>query len=132
MTRAWQRDEGSAIVEFVVTVCLLLLPVVYLAEAGARQGAVVVAGARNDELARERLAATVDLALKDQGLPASWSRTKVSCSKTPCQRPGSHVNVQVRVSVRLPGAPQFMEGRVPTTVTVSARGEATSDRFRSG
>lgn len=140
-------DEGSALIEFVFTVVLFLLPVVYLivtvakiqaaayaTELGARHGAMVVAGASDSATAGQRLQAGVDLALRDHGLPTSGPgapRIDVNCSADSCQAPGADVSVQVSVAVRLPGAPAFLNGRVPTSVTVKATGRATSDRFRS-
>lgn len=138
-------DEGSAMVEFVVMICLLLLPVIYLVvilgrvqaaafatESAARNAAVVIAGAPNSATAERRSRQVIDLALADQGFPAPGDpapRVSTRCSLGSCQAPQSVVDVTVAQDVSLP-VPRRLAEVLPLHVTVSATETAVSDRFR--
>lgn len=138
-----RRDDGSAMVEFVVLTCLLLLPVVYLVtclgqvqaaafatESAARAGAVAVAAAPDAATGEHRRDAQVRTALADQGFTDSAAaHVETSCSVADCQAPQARVDVTVTQPVPLP-LPRFLAGAWPLHVTVSATRSATGDRFR--
>ena len=138
-------EDGSALVEFVVMVCVLLLPVVYLVlvlgrvqaaafatGSAARSAAVVIAGAPDAATADRRSAAVVRTALADQGFPAAGdpsARIRLACSRSGCQEPQSVVQVTVTQDVPLP-VPRMLATAWPLHVTISATETAVSDRFR--
>ena len=144
-------DEGSAVVEFVFLSLLLLIPVVYLvltlaqvqasafaAEAVARDvsRAAVVGGvdalqdgasyASAERAARERADAALAVTLADFGVDSANAHVDLTCSSTPCLRPGSDVAVTVTIDVRLPGIGGLMPRAV---VTVDASGSSPVDGY---
>ncbi len=138
------RDEGSAVVEFVVLGVLLLVPVVYLVVAlgrlqaasfatdgGARAAARAFVTAPDAETGAARARAAVRLALLDQGLPSPGDALTVECARQPCLTPAGRVVARVSVDVVLPGMPAALDAVVPSHVTVRATHVATVDAFRS-
>lgn len=114
MTR---RDDGSALVEFVLVGVVLLVPLVYLvmfaahvqrvsfAATGAARDAgraYVTAGSDAEGRARAALATTV--ALRGAGVTPPGDVLSIACTPAPCTyTPGSTVTVTVAVDVRLLG-----------------------------
>lgn len=136
-------DEGSAVVEFVGLVLLLLVPLVYLvlvvgrlqagsfaAEAAALGAARVFVASDEPAAAPSRALAAAGVALADQGFdddPAA--AVAITCSAA-CLAPGSEVTVDVVVRVPLPFVPPVVRGAVPLEIPVSARRTAAVDEFR--
>ncbi|MGP7960556.1 pilus assembly protein [Sanguibacter sp. A247] len=109
-------DAGSAAIELVAAVVLLVLPVVYLVVAiaqvqaasfateGAARDAVRAYVIADDEaIAVGRAEAVVALAFGDHGIDSDAARVHVTCSATPCLTPGEAVDVRVATRVVLPG-----------------------------
>ncbi|WP_425954672.1 pilus assembly protein [Xylanimonas sp. McL0601] len=146
MTPPPSAERGSAVVEFIGTTVLLLIPLLYLVltvgrlqagafavDGGAREAAraVVTASSSDDGAARARVA--VAIALEDQGFdpqPAlSGEAVQVACSKDPCLSPGGTVTATVRASVPLPFVPELLRSWVPLEVPVESRYRTTVDQF---
>lgn len=159
--RAWRHDlgsdEGGAIVEFLGVTLLLLVPLAYLVvalsgiqagtyavEVSAREAArgAVVAGVRALDdgrtlpqamrAAEARARAVAELAMEDFGFGdrASYD-LRLTCSSTPCLRPGSLVRADVELTVRLPGMPASIGGRIPLAASVSSSATSPVDGFAS-
>ncbi len=136
-------DEGSAVVEFVGLVVVLLVPLVYLvlvvgrleaatfaAEGAAREAARVFVASDEPASAAPRALAAAGVALADQGLhddPAD--AVSITCSAA-CLTPGSEVGVSVRLAVPLPFVPPFLRAAVPLAIPVTAARTAVVDEYR--
>lgn len=122
-------EDGSALVEFLALVVLLLVPMLYLVltlsqiqaaafavEGAARDGARAAARTPEHTTAAERARTLTTLAVLDQGLDPRAASATVICDPRGCGVPRTPVTVEVRVDVCLPFVPG---GR--TDVPVSAR-----------
>lgn len=138
------RDEGNAVVEFVVLGLLMLVPVVHLvvtlgriqaasfaSDGGARSAARVFVTAPDDARGGALAVSSARLALLDQGFTPGPAVVEVSCSARPCLTPQARVVVRVSVDVVLPGVPAALDAVVPTHVTVRSTHVATVDAFRA-
>lgn len=136
-----QREQGSAIVEFVFLAVLMIVPLIYLVMVLARvqAGAYAVTGASREAgrayvtadqpaQADGRAQAAADLALADQDFPPT--PVTITCDGTPCLRPEGKVTVVATVRVPMPLVPTFFARIVPTSIPVTATHVATVDRFR--
>ena len=138
------RDAGSAVVEFLGTALLLLVPLVYLvltlgqvqAAAFASEGAareagrlITTAATYEEGVGRARIA--VEIAFADQGIPVSGSDALViACERDPCLTPGGSIWIDVRAVIGLPGVPEFVRDVVPAEIPVAAQFLAVVDEFR--
>jgi hypothetical protein len=133
MSRRRQRDDGSAIVEFVWLAVLLLVPLVYVVltavsiqraafgvTAATRDAGRAYATAGSDSLGEQRAEQAIALALHNQGVQWSPTGRVVSCGS--CDyAPGSTFTVELHTRVELPGLPAWMCGRrCLAGITVSA------------
>lgn len=141
------REEGSAVVEFVVLAVLLLVPVVYLVvtlgrlqaaafatDGGARAAARAFVTADDESSGSARARAAARLALLDQGFDAfdaGDARLTLDCTPRPCLTPGGRVGVVVSADVLLPLVPSALDAVVPARVTVRSRQVAAVDAFRA-
>ena len=122
-------DRGTALVEAVWLVLLLLVPLVYVvvaafdvqrasyAVSGAARAAARAYSLAPDEAsapARARAAAAV--ALEDQDLDLGEVDLDITCDPVPgnCLTPGGLVRVDISHQVRLPLAPSALGGSAPT------------------
>lgn len=140
--RLWQRrDDGRAVVEFIVLGIGLLLPLTYLVltaariQAGAFSAslagreagrAFVTATAEGEAESRARAAAS--LAFTDFAFDTG-TRLDLRCDGSPCLRPGGQVTVTASITVRLPLLPDFIAARVPSSVTVSSTHVSAVDMY---
>ncbi len=139
-------ESGSAVVEFIGTAVLLLIPLVYLVltvgrlqagafavDGAAREAAraVVTATSSQESGQRARLAAAI--ALEDQGFDPSAAMSgdavHVECSADPCLTPGATVAATVRTVVPLPFVPDALRSWVPLEVPVESRYRTSVDQF---
>lgn len=138
MIRMRERDEGVAVVEFVVGIVLIVVPLAYCVVAlsklhAASSGAVVAAreAARafvtsdSAALAPHRARTAADIAMADQRV--AGHTLSIRCAAGPCLSPGSRVLTEVRTQVSLPFT-SFSDGRA--SITVSSTHEAVVDRYR--
>lgn len=124
-----REERGTALVEAVWLVLLLLVPLVYVLLAvfdvqrasygvsGAARAAARAYSLAPDEgsaYARARAAAAV--ALRDHDIPPDQVQLRVSCTPQPdnCLTPGSVVRVDLSHQVRLPLAPTALGGGAPS------------------
>ncbi len=142
--RTFDRDEGSASLEFVVLGVLLLVPLAYIMITvfAVQNGAYGVSAASREAGrafvqspvgadAGERAYAAARIALQDHGIVLGRDQLTISCSADPCLTPGAVVTVQVDVVVGLPWVPEVF-GEVPASVAVHGQHTAVVDRFRAG
>lgn len=142
---AHPRDEGSAVVEFLGVALVLMVPLVYLVlvlgqlqaasfavEGAARQAARVLVAADDEATGMERAAASVGIALEDQGFaqPPEQALT-VSCPAG-CLAPGDPATVTVAIDVVLPGIPSWLHDAVPLAIGVEATATAQRDTYVEG
>lgn len=137
-----RRDDGAAVVEFVVLVVLVIVPIVYvvLAAMSVQAAAYAVTQAAResaraftqaDSLAEARSAARVAtrVALSDQGVALRGDELRIECDGT-CLSPGSSIRVLVKTRVRLPFLPESLAGSTLGAVPVSAEHLAVIDDYR--
>lgn len=126
-------ERGSALVEFLGGMFVLLLPLVYLvltlsnvqaavfaAEGAAREAGrhLTTASSIDEGLARAQL--SVVTAFADHGIDVDATHAlDVHCLADPCLEPGAHLGIDVGIEVPLP-LPDFLSGTLPLAVPVSA------------
>lgn len=131
---AIEEDErGSALVEFLGGMFVLLIPLVYLvltlssvqAAAFAAEGAAREAGrhlttAPSIDQGLSRAQLSVATAFADHGIEVDAPHAlSVHCLADPCLEPGAHLGIDVGIEVPLP-LPDFLRGALPLAVPVSA------------
>lgn len=125
-----RRDEaGTALVEAVWLVLLLLVPLVYLLVAvfdvqrasyavsgAARAAARAYTLAPDEASAAARARAAAAVALQDQGIELADVGLTIRCRPVPgdCLSPGSSVTVALAHQVLLPLAPSALGGSAPS------------------
>lgn len=141
----WRSDRGSATVEVVFLMVLVMLPLIFLvgslgrlqagayaASAAAREAGRAYVTAVDADSAAGRGLAAADLVFAAHGFGSGEGRVEVGCESNPCLAPGGQVVVEAVVEVPVPLVPDFMSGLVPTTVTMASRHVEPVDRFREG
>lgn len=129
MRRRRRDEQGSAVVEFVWLVLLLLVPLVYLllavfdvqrasygAAAASRSAGRAFVLAPDQPTAYARAEAAARVALDDQGIDWSASGLEVRCSPAPdqCLTPGSVITVAVTVQQPVPLVPDVFGASSPS------------------
>ncbi|UJH70770.1 pilus assembly protein [Ornithinimicrobium sp. INDO-MA30-4] len=138
-----QPDRGSMLIEVTVLMVLVMLPLLYLvgtlgrvqagayaASAMARESARAYVTAPDVSQAPGRAAGGGQLVLMSHGFEAQDGSVDVSCPDAECLQPGSRVVANSRIAVELPLIPDFMEGIVPTTVSLAAEHTEVVDFFQ--
>lgn len=142
--RLGDPERGSAVVEFLGVSLVMLIPLVYLvltmariqaasfaAEGAAREAGRLIAQADTmaDGVAAAQLG--VELAFADQGLDVdAASALTITCSVPDCLAAGEYVSILISTEVPLPLAPDFLEGALPTTVSITADAMTAVSGFR--
>ena len=141
--RLARRDQGRAIVEFLVVGMILLVPVVYFVVTLSRVQAAAFAVSTASREAGRAFTTAVD---EDGAYARAQSAARISfedfdfaadgdvalrCDGSPCLRPEGRVEAVATVNVRLPLVPDLISGAIPAVLPVSATHVATVDRFRS-
>lgn len=139
--KARARDEGAAVIEFVVLIVLVVVPVVYAVIAAmqvqaaafgvtqaAREAGRAYVQADSPGQAKAWATAAAGIALADQGIKKTPS-VRVSCSPS-CLAPGSTTSVRVETRVRLPFLPDSLAETTVGAIPVSADFVITVDDFR--
>lgn len=137
----WQREDGNALVEFVVLAVALLIPSLYLVlTLGSVQSAVFAADVIARDTARIHATETdpgraevrarehARMILEDFGLSGD-EVAQISCTHDPCATPGGTVTAEVRLPVPVPGLGPVLGDTGP--VSVSAAHAAPVDRYRA-
>lgn len=138
-----RRDEGSAVIEFIVIGVCVLVPLVYIvqcamtvhAAALASNQAVREAGrafslAADEATGRTRAMAAGRLAFSDQGLSMPPAALRVNCPDGPCLVPGTTVRVALDWRVPLPWLPADWSGQGRASIPISAELRMPIDDFR--
>ncbi len=133
-------EPGSALVELVWLVVLLLVPLVYIvvavfevqraafgSTAAARAAGRAFVLAPDEELGRARAQAAAEVAMADQGLGPEGA-VAIRCRPS-CLTPGSVVEVRVAYQVRLPFLPDALGEQAPS-VSVDAEHTVPYGSFR--
>jgi Flp pilus assembly protein TadG len=140
-------EAGTALVEVVWLVLLLLVPLVYVVVAvfdvqrasyavsgAARAAARAYTLAPDEGSAPARARAAAAVALRDHDIDVSQVALRVTCRPDPynCLAPGSSVTVDLTHQVRLPLAPSALGGSAPSfrveTSSTVAYGSYREDR----
>ena len=135
-------EAGAALVEFLGTAVLLLVPLVYLVltvaqvqagafavEGAAREAGRAMVTASSSDAGAERARAAAGIAFADQGFDVDDGSVWLECSADPCLTPGATVGVRTRLTVPLPFVPAALRDWVPLEVPVSATHVATVDEY---
>ena len=143
LLRRLRRDDGAAVVEFVVLVVLIIVPIAYavIAAMSVQSAAYAVTQAAResaraftqaDGLAQARSAARMAtrVALRDQGVTVRGDELQIDCDGS-CLAPGSVIRVSVSTRVRLPFLPEFLADSTVGAVPVSAEHVAVVDDYRN-
>ncbi len=142
--RAWAPDRGSMTVEVAFLLVLLVVPLFYLVgtvgrvqagayavTAGAREAGRSYVTADSVDEAAGRAEAAAGLVAQAHGFAPGDLRLGLACGGPGCLEPGGAVVVDAVVEVPLPLVPDFMIGRVPSTVRLTARHTEPVDEFRT-
>jgi Flp pilus assembly pilin Flp len=142
LIRSLRRDEGAAVVEFVVLVVLVIVPIVYAVIAAmsvqsaayavtqaARESARAFTQADTVTEARSAARMATRVALSDQGVPLRGDELRIDCDGS-CLAPGSTIRVSVSTRVRLPFLPDSLADSTVGAVPVSAEHLAVIDDYR--
>jgi Flp pilus assembly pilin Flp len=142
LIRFLRRDEGAAVVEFVVLVVLVIVPIVYAVIAAmsvqsaayavtqaARESARAFTQADTVTQARSAARMATRVALSDQGVPLRGDELRIDCDGS-CLAPGSTIRVSVSTRVRLPFLPDSLADSTVGAVPVSAEHLAVIDDYR--
>lgn len=137
-------DRGSMTVEVAFLLVLLVVPLFYLvgtlgrvqagayaASAAAREAGRAYVTGQDPGTAQQRAQAAAALVLQAHGFGVEDATLDISCVGD-CLAAGSQVLVATTVQVPLPLVPDFMRGRLPTSVSLSAQDLSAVDEFRAG
>jgi len=135
-------EAGAALVEFLGTAVLLLVPLVYLVltvaqvqagafavEGAAREAGRAMVTADSSEAGAQRARAAAGIAFGDQGFAVADGSVSLECSADPCLTPGATVGVRTRLAVPLPFVPEALRDWLPLEVPVTATHVATVDEY---
>lgn len=126
-------ERGSALVEFLGGMVVLLIPLVYLvltlsqiqaaafaAEGAAREAGRHLATAPSIDQGLRSAQLSVVTAFSDHGIDVDGTDAlDVHCLADPCLEPGAHIGIDVGIEVPLP-LPDFLRAALPLSVPVSA------------
>ena len=137
-----EHEGGSAIVEFVVVIVLLMVPLVYLLTAALTVHRAVFASAQavreagraftlapSAATGRAQALAATHLAFVDHGVQEPPDALEIRCLEGPCLSPGTAVEVEVTWKVPLPWVPDVV-GIDRLAIPVSAVQRIPVDDFR--
>lgn len=133
-------DEGSALVEAVVVIAVLLLPLLWVATAlirveaasfavrsAAREAARTYVTASSSGLGGDRANVAARLAFEDQRAPVGT--VSIGCSAAPCLTPGAQVTATARTSIGLPFVPRWLSGATGLDIHLSSRHDEKVEQY---
>lgn len=133
-------EAGSALIETVFVICVLLVPLIWVALAllrveaasyavrtAAREAARTYVTAASSAQGQARAEAASRLAFEDQKAPIG--STRLSCSANPCLTPGATVSAQAQTSVGLPFLPGWLTAGTGLRITVNSHHSETVERY---
>lgn len=125
-------DEGSALVEAIVVIAVLLLPLLWVAtslvrveaasfavRSAAREAARTYVTAPSSGAGSVRANVSARLAFEDQRSPVGTAT--ITCTASPCLTPGAQVSATARTSVGLPFVPRWLSGPAGLEIHLSSR-----------
>lgn len=134
------QDEGSALIETVVVIFVVLVPMVWIAVAvtrveqgafaarhAAREAARTFVTAPSSEQGRARADVAALVAHEDHGVPAG--HTALTCSASPCLTPGGTVTATTATTIPLPFVPRWLADGAHLEITVRASQHETVERY---
>lgn len=141
--RSTDRESGSMLVETAFLLVLVVLPLFYLvgtlgrlqagayaASAAAREGGRTFVASADYASGRAAADMAASLVFEAHGFTAADGSLAVTCASSPCLTPGSTVQTDASVEVALPLVPDFLDGAVPTSITMTSSHVAPVDEFR--
>jgi hypothetical protein len=141
LRRRLGRDEGTAVVEFVVLGVLVTIPIFYLVvtlarlHAGAyavslasREAGRTFVTAPSEASAPGRAQSAARIAFEDQGFGGQGS-VAVSCAASPCLTRDAQVRTRASLAVELPFIPDVVADAVPSSITLTATHVEAVDRY---
>lgn len=141
LTRPARREDGNALVEFVVLSVALLIPLLYMvvtlgsvqsavfaADIIARDAARIHATDSTPDRAQLRTQEHAAMVLEDFGLERQ-DVVEIRCSADPCATPGARVRAEVRIPVPVPGLGPVLGPGGP--VAVSSSHAVQVDQYRA-
>lgn len=136
-------ERGSMLVETAFLLVLVMLPVFYLVgtlgrlqagayavSAAAREAGRTFVASADDPSGHLAASAAATLVMEAHGFLSEDGELVVVCESRPCLSPGSTVRVDMNLRVELPLVPDFVEGALPTAITLSSSHVAPVDEFR--
>lgn len=104
----------------------------YAVSAAAREGGRTFVASSDDATGHAAADLAASFVLEAHGFTPADGHVTVSCESSPCLTPGATVQTDATVSVPLPLVPDFLDGAVPTSITLSSRHVSPVDQFREG
>lgn len=139
-SRGARADEGSALVEAVFVIVVLLVPLIWVALAllrveaaayavrtAAREAARVYVTAPTGAVGASRADSAARLAFEDQDTPEG--KVGVVCSAQPCLTPGATVTAHAMTTVSLPFVPEWLAGPTHLRITVNSDHEEKVEQY---
>jgi hypothetical protein len=112
-----RSDDGSATVEYIGIVIAFIVPIIYFVTAfaamqsaqfgvvgAAQQANRAFVQSRSESLARFAAVRAATIAGRNHGLLITADDVAISCSTTPCLKPGGVVSIRVATSKAIPYA----------------------------
>jgi hypothetical protein len=141
--RGPRRDEGSAIVEFLIIGVGVLVPMVYIVQCAMTVHAAALASTQavreagrafstsaSEAQGRQRAAIAGRLAFADQGMALPPDGLRITCPDGPCLAPGSVAEITLDWRVPLPWLPASWTGRGRGAIPISAVQRVPIDDYR--
>ena len=134
------HEQGSAVVEFIAVVVVLLVPIVYAVmslsaieeatfavHAAAKQAGRAYVQAGNDATGRYAAQRAAAMAARNHGIELGTDDVHLSCSTADCLQPGTEITVTVRTRVDLVRVPAGF----PSGPVISATHTHRVDPYRA-
>ena len=138
----WQRDDGSAMLEFIVVGVAIITPLVYIAitvmtlhaasfaaHVAAREAARAFMSSSSIAQGNSTAQAVMRQAFLDHGISSGDQNITITCTGGPCLTPGSLVNVEIVNTVPLPFVPRWGDS-APLSLPIDANITVLVDRYR--
>lgn len=135
-----RHDAGSAIVETIFAVLVIVVPLIWIALAllrveaasyavrsAAREAARTYVTAETSAEGAARSQAAALIAFDDQRAPRG--RVALTCSAQPCLTPGASVRAHAQTDVPLPFVPSWLAGPTGLRIHVQAQHSETVERY---
>ncbi|WP_228266409.1 pilus assembly protein [Ornithinimicrobium ciconiae] len=102
----------------------------YAVSAAAREGSRTFVASVDDATGHAAAEVAASLVLDAHGFSSADGGISLTCESSPCLTPGSTVQTHATVAVELPLVPDFLDGALPTSITLSSTHVSPVDEFR--